>query len=98
MSFQIGKSTYVIEQRTLFIKDKEGIKLAPREAALFEFLLEHKNDIITREAVLQKIWSKTDYFAGRSMDVYINRLRNHLKQDASITIHSIRSLGYQLKG
>ncbi|MEC7267276.1 MAG: winged helix-turn-helix domain-containing protein [Bacteroidota bacterium] len=88
----------MIEQRTLLIKDKEGIKLTPREAALFEFLLEHKNDIVKREAVLQKILSKTDYFAGRSMDVYINRLRNHLKQDASITIHSIRSLGYQLEG
>ena len=98
MSFQIGESTYMIGQRTLLIKDNEGIKLTPREAALFEFLLEHKNDIVTREEVLQKIWSKTDYFAGRSMDVYINRLRNHLKQDDSITIHSIRSLGYRLEG
>ena len=98
MSLQIGKSTYVSEQRTLFIKNKEKIKLTPREAALFEFLLEHKNDIVTREAVLQDIWAKTDYFAGRSMDVYINRLRNHLKQDDSITIHSIRSLGYRLEG
>lgn len=98
MSLRIGKSTYVREQRTLFVKDKEGIKLTPREAALFDFLLDHKNDIITREEILQKIWSKKDYFAGRSMDVYINRLRNHLKQDDSITIHSIRSLGYRLEG
>ena len=98
MSLQIGKSTYVSEQRTLFIKNKEKIKLTPREAALFEFLLEYKNDIVTREAVLEEIWAKADYFAGRSMDVYINRLRNHLKQDDSITIHSIRSLGYRLEG
>ncbi|HAB89911.1 MAG TPA: hypothetical protein DCF84_05185 [Bacteroidetes bacterium] len=97
MSLQIGKSTYVSEQRTLFIRDKEEIKLTPREAALFECLLEQKNDIVTRDEVLQKVWSKTDYFAGRSMDVYINRLRNHLKKDDSITLHSIRSLGYRLE-
>ena len=98
MSLKIGNSTYSREQRTLFVKDKEGIKLTPREASLFEFLLEHRNTIVTREEVLQQIWSKTDYFAGRSMDVYINRLRNHLKQDDAITIHSIRSLGYRLEG
>jgi DNA-binding response OmpR family regulator len=97
MSLRIGKSTYVSEQRTLFIRDKEEIKLTPREASLFECLLEQKNDIVTRDEVLQKVWSKTDYFAGRSMDVYINRLRNHLKQDDSITLHSIRSLGYRLE-
>ncbi|MGB1051673.1 MAG: winged helix-turn-helix domain-containing protein [Chitinophagales bacterium] len=97
MSLPIGKSTYFREQRTLLINDQE-IKLTPREAALFEFLLEHKNEIVSREVVLQKIWSKTDYFAGRSMDVYINRLRKHLKLDDSIKLHSIRSLGYRLEG
>lgn len=97
MSLPIGKSTYFREQRTLLINDQE-IKLTPREAALFEFLLEHKNEIVSREVVLQNIWSKTDYFAGRSMDVYINRLRKHLKLDDSIKLHSIRSLGYRLEG
>ena len=97
MSIQIGNSTYTRELRILYINDKET-KLTPREAALLEFLLEHKNEIVSRDAVLQKIWSKTDYFAGRSMDVYINRLRNHLKLDDSIKLHSIRSLGYRLEG
>ena len=97
MSIQIGNSTYTRELRILYINDKET-KLTPREVALLEFLLEHKNEIVSRDAVLQKIWSKTDYFAGRSMDVYINRLRNHLKLDDSIKLHSIRSLGYRLEG
>lgn len=98
MSLKIGNSIYSREQKTLFVRDKEEIKLTPREASLFEFLLEHRNGIITREEILQNVWSKSDYFAGRSMDVYINRLRNHLKQDGAITIHSIRSLGYRLEG
>lgn len=98
MSLRIGKSTYMSGQRTLLLVNKEEIKLTPREGALLEFLVKRKNEIVQREEVLQEIWSKTDYFAGRSMDVYINRLRNHLKGDSTITLHSIRSLGYRLEG
>lgn len=98
MTLPIGKSIYKSSERILIVKNREEIKLTPREADLFEYLLENKNNIVPREEVLEAIWSKTDYFAGRSMDVYINRLRNHLKQDESITLHSIRSLGYRLEG
>ena len=61
MSLPIGKSTYFREQRTLLINERE-IKLTPREAALFEFLLEHKNEIVTREVVLQKDLVKNGLF------------------------------------
>lgn len=97
MIHRIGTSTYLADSCT-FICGADEVKLTPREAALFAFLLAHKNEIVTRESILDEIWGKTDYFAGRSMDVYIYRLRKHLEQDKSIKLHSIRSLGFRLEG
>lgn len=70
--------------------------LTHRESALLELLLENKNEVLDRSAVLKKIWGDDDFFNGRSMDVFITKLRKKLSHDASIQIINVRGLGYKL--
>ena len=70
--------------------------LTHRESALLELLLENKNEVLHRSAVLRKIWGDDDFFNGRSMDVFITKLRKKLSHDASIQIINVRGLGYKL--
>jgi DNA-binding response OmpR family regulator len=70
--------------------------LTHRESSLLQLLIEHKNDVLDRSAVLKKIWGDDDFFNGRSMDVFITKLRKKLSQDASIQILNVRGLGYKL--
>ena len=70
--------------------------LTHRETALLQLLIENKNEIIDREVILKKIWNTTDFFSGRSMDVFITKLRKKLSLDTTIQIINIRSQGYKL--
>ncbi len=71
------------------------IRLTDKEAGLLQLLLEHKNQIIKREHILNAIWGNDDFFSGRSMDVYISRLRKYLKEDRAISIKTIRKVGFE---
>ncbi|MDT0555343.1 response regulator transcription factor [Patiriisocius hiemis] len=70
-------------------------KLTSREAKLLYYLFQNKNSVITREEVLAHVWGKTDFFSGRSMDVFVSRLRKYLKEDKNIEIASIRGVGLE---
>lgn len=70
--------------------------LTHREASLLHLLVENKNDILDRSLVLKKIWGDDDFFNGRSMDVFITKLRKKLSLDPNIQIINIRSQGYKL--
>jgi DNA-binding response OmpR family regulator len=59
-------------------------------------LCEHKNDLLTRETALKKIWGSDTYFNGRSMDVYIAKLRKYLRDDPGIVIVNIHGNGFRL--
>lgn len=72
--------------------------LTYRETALLQLLIENKNEIIDRSFILKKIWGDDDFFNGRSMDVFITKLRKKLSLDPSIQILNIRSQGYKLIG
>lgn len=74
----------------------EAMPLTHRESALLELLIENRNEVLDRSAVLRKIWGEDDFFNGRSMDVFITRLRKKLSSDPSIQIINIRGLGYKL--
>ncbi|MDN3678044.1 response regulator transcription factor [Flavobacterium paronense] len=82
-------------KQTLVFDDKTE-NLTHREAALLHLLLENKNEIIERAVILKKIWGDTDFFSGRSMDVFITKLRKKLSLDAAVQIINIRSQGYKL--
>ncbi|WP_298391353.1 response regulator transcription factor [Hydrotalea sp.] len=70
--------------------------LSPKENELLKMLAEHKNDLLTRERELKRIWGSDTYFNGRSMDVYIAKLRKYLKDDANIEIVNIHGNGFRL--
>jgi DNA-binding response OmpR family regulator len=72
------------------------IALTHRETALLSLLIENKNEVLDRSAVLKKIWGDDDFFNGRSMDVFITKLRKKLSSDSSIQIINLRGLGYKL--
>ncbi|MDB5249105.1 MAG: response regulator transcription factor [Segetibacter sp.] len=70
--------------------------LSPKENDLLKMLAEHKNDLLPREQALKRIWGSDTYFNGRSMDVYIAKLRKYLKDDTNIEIVNIHGNGFRL--
>lgn len=93
---KIGSIDFNVKYRTLSING-ELVKLSPKESELLNLLCLHKNDLMPRELALQKIWKEESYFTTRSMDVYITKLRKHLKADPSLSIENYHSNGYMLK-
>ena len=93
--FDMGKYHFNPRLRELTFDGKINV-LSPKENELLKMLCEHKNDLLTREAALKKIWGSDTYFNGRSMDVYIAKLRKYLKEDETIEIVNIHGNGFRL--
>jgi DNA-binding response OmpR family regulator len=83
--------------------EKESLKLTigrkvsvltPREAELLDFLFLHENRVLKREDILCQLWGANDYFLGRSLDVFISRLRKHLSASHSISIENVYGVGF----
>jgi DNA-binding response OmpR family regulator len=94
-SWEIGKYIFHYPAGELLTPGKK-IRLTSREADLLHILLLHRNTSVSRNELLQKLWGNTDYFSGRSLDVFISKLRKYLGQDASVKIINVRSIGYKL--
>ncbi|HZE84938.1 MAG TPA: response regulator transcription factor [Puia sp.] len=75
--------------------DKEVFNLTQKEADLLKFLCEHTNKILKREEVLLNVWGKDDYFLGRSMDVFITKLRKYFKSDPGVNLETIHGVGFR---
>ena len=93
--FDLGKYHFNPRLRELSIDGKIQV-LSPKENELLKMLCEYKNDLLSREIALKKIWGSDTYFNGRSMDVYIAKLRKYLKEDATIEIVNIHGNGFRL--
>lgn len=94
--FTIGAFSFNAKLRQLSIGDKDAVTLSPKEGALLHLLALHQNDLMPRELALKKIWKDDTYFTSRSMDVYIAKLRKHLKEDPSIEILNIHGEGFRM--
>lgn len=92
--YKIGKYIFNYTYLTLILGDVQK-RLTQKEADLLLFLFENKTKLIKRSEVLNKIWRQDDYFAGRSMDVFISRLRKYLSEDESIEIENIHGVGFK---
>ena len=85
---------FIFDYKNLLLKEKDTkYKLTLQEAKLIHYLYQHRNNLVTREALLENIWGKNDYFLGRSMDVFISRLRKYFNSDKRIKIESTRGIG-----
>jgi DNA-binding response OmpR family regulator len=77
--------------------DKSTISLTRKESSLLKVLCEYENQLLTREVALNKVWGGNDYFVGRSMDVFIAKLRKYLKEDPNISIMNVHGSGFKLE-
>lgn len=93
--FEFGN--YSLDYKNLILTDgKEEQTLTLKEAELLKFLLVNKNKVVKRSDILIAVWGKDDYFLGRSLDVFISRLRKYLKNDASISLDNRHGVGFIL--
>jgi DNA-binding response OmpR family regulator len=93
--YLIGK--YIFDYQNLFIEFEGATRnLTQKEADLLKFLCIHKGEVVKREEILNSVWNNDDYFTGRSLDVFISRLRKYLKDDANIEIQNFHSVGFKL--
>ena len=94
--FTLGKYTFDSMNHELRIDDKR-IGLTTKEVELLRVLYSHKNQLITREKTLKTVWGSDNYFIGRSMDVFITKLRKYLKDDPDISIVNVHGTGFRLE-
>ena len=95
-SYTIGEYMFDVKNQ-LLNHPKEEKRLTKKETRILSFLCEHLNDIAPRELILKNIWGTDDYFSGRSMDVFISKLRKYLSADEKIQISNIHGVGFKLE-
>src|SRR6478672_6771038 len=95
VEYDLGKYHFNPKLRELS-HDGKMQTLSPKENELLKMLCEHMNDLLPREQALKRIWGSDTYFNGRSMDVYIAKLRKYLKDDPNIEIVNIHGNGFRL--
>lgn len=95
-TIKIGNYSFDTKRLELTYNDYKK-QLTQKEGELILFLFNHKNQLLKREDILKAVWGNDDFFSGRSMDVFISKLRKYFKLDLSISIESIRNVGLEFK-
>ena len=95
-SYPIGSYTFDTQKQTLTHKDGQSLKLTTKESDLLTLLCMNMGEILQRDYALKTIWVDDNYFNARSMDVYITKLRKHLKDDPTVEILNVHGKGYKL--
>ena len=93
-TFVLGKYTFD-PTNYLMVHDNEKISLTQRESELLKFFIEHQNQVLKREVILKSLWGDDDYFMGRSLDVFISRLRKILADEKGIAIENLHGIGFK---
>lgn len=96
MDFTLGHFKLDCNNMVLVSKS-ETIKLTGREVDLLVYFIKNKNKLIKRKDILIAIWGKDDYFLGRSLDVFISRLRKFISSDKSIQIENVPRVGFRFR-
>jgi len=94
--YTLSSTTLKFNTLELFCKGKKA-KLTLKEAQLLRYLMANKDSILRRDAILNEVWGEDDYFLGRSMDVFISRLRKYLSPDPGLELRTIRGTGFILE-
>lgn len=92
---RLGSFSFMPKIRQL-VREGEVVRLSPKECDLLKLMVEHKNQLLPRSKALLKIWKEDNYFTGRSMDVYVAKLRKYLKLDATLAIENVHGEGFRL--
>lgn len=93
--FKIGEYS-LDSEKLLLIHLNEKVRLTIREKDLLLYLLKQNKQTIKRDDILDNLWETNDYFTGRSLDVFISRIRKYFRHDEQIKIQSIRGVGFEI--
>jgi len=94
--FRLGRFELDHDNLTLH-NGNESLQLTQKEADLLKLFVENPNQVLKRSDILKQIWGDDDYFLGRSLDVFISRLRKYLRDDEALKIENIHGVGFRLK-
>lgn len=94
--YRLGKYQFDSNERTLVLDEKKRI-LTGKETALLELLCQRENGLVMRDEALRLIWGENNYFVGRSMDVFITKLRKYLQDDPTVKITNLHGAGFKLE-
>jgi DNA-binding response OmpR family regulator len=89
----LGEYTFDFTNQSL-TRNGNVKRITEKESEILKYLAEHKNHVIKREEMLKALWGKNDYFLGRSMDVFITKIRKYLKDDSTISIENVFGVGF----
>jgi DNA-binding response OmpR family regulator len=92
--YRLGNLRFCMQDFTLQKKGKK-IVLTGREAELLKYFIDNKETVLKREQILKAIWGDDDYFMGRSLDVFISRLRKYLASEGNISIQNLHGIGFK---
>jgi DNA-binding response OmpR family regulator len=92
----VGEFEFRFDELTLSGFDRQH-QMTLKEAEFLKYLVENKNQVLKREQILEDLWGENDYFLGRSMDVFVTRLRKYLNPDDTISLDTIRGVGLILR-
>ncbi len=92
--YHLGNIVFKYDDLQLITPD-ETFKITQKEASLMLFLCEHQNTLVKREEILLEVWGKDDFFLGRSMDVYMTKLRKMLRSDPNLVLETIHGVGFR---
>ena len=90
--YKLGKISFNVQNQELKIENK-STRLTSKESKILTILAKSKNNIVSRDDIMMEVWGETDYFIGRSLDVFISKLRRHLQPEPKIKIETIPTVG-----
>lgn len=94
----VSLGSYIFDFSNLTLKKNGNLKtLTQKEAEVLKLLYQNKDRVLKREEILRQVWGNDDYFMGRSMDVFISKLRKYLKDDPSVQIVNYHGVGFKLE-
>ena len=94
--YTLGIFVFDTENQTLVSKDQVKT-LTKKEVQILKILYKYKNQVISREVILNSVWGQNDYFVGRSLDVFITKLRKYLREEPKILISNIHGVGFKFE-
>ena len=95
-NYLLGIFVFDIENQTLVSNDQVKT-LTKKEVQILKILFKYKNQVVSREVILNAVWGQNDYFIGRSLDVFITKLRKYLREDPKILISNIHGVGFKFE-
>ena len=95
-NYALGIFVFDTENQTLVLKDQVKT-LTKKEVQILKILFKYKNQVVSREVILNAVWGQNDYFIGRSLDVFITKLRKYLREDPKILISNIHGVGFKFE-